>query len=1098
MSVSARSKRLGGRHRHQATRIFAAGGKSAAEPRAVVGRVLSASSLVIVGAVCALLMTFSVCMSAETVLNARGPAPSPDGREIAFSYMGDIWIVSADGGKAERLTVHDAYDDSPVWSPDGSMIAFSSDREGNDDVYVMPSDGGVPQKLTCHSSWDNVQCWTRDGDGILFSSSRDKLEYELYEVSLDGGLPKTLIDDRAFNASLSPDGRWIAFTWGRTPWWRKHYRGSASRDIWIRAYDGGRSYRLVDFEGDDDRPMWGSDGRTLYFMSERDDRVMNVYKIIVDLPAPGSSGAPSVVEGPIKVTNHTEDGVQLARISEDGNLIAYEWNAGVWKLRVPGGQPEEVRITATSDVKWNAQERLSLSSEATEFAFSPDEKQLALVVHGEVFVCPFDDDGTGTAIRITDTPAREKDIAWMPDGETLLYASDHAGNYDIYAVRSAEEDEKRLSKALRWETTRLTGSEEDEFSPIISPDGEKVVYKRSDQYLWMMGPDGSSQRQVLPEPEVLHIQWSPDSQWLAVSRTTMAHKEDIIIIPAAGGDPVNITEHPNDDFQPQWSDDGKRLSFASRTDDGQYTLKYVWLQEEDYWKTDEEREEEEEAEEEPPDEDEDEEDEEDGIVVKIDFEDINERVTTIINMRGGYDFYAATPNGHHYAFRSRTLGSEDLWIVDWEGNRLNQVSEGGARPERLKWNNEGTTCYYISDGRISSVSIDPESGSVSGRGSVGFSVQMTVDIAEERKQMFNEGWRLLWHRFYDADFHGVDWEAVRERYEPLALAAYTEQEFRAVVSEMLGELSASHLGIYKWGGGGINTGRLGFYHDEDYNGPGVRVEEVIPDSPADREGISAGDYILSIAGNTIAEGDNYYCYLEDTPNREILIEVASDSRGKDSREVRIRPVGGWPMGRLVYDAWVKSNRAMVDDLSGGRFGYLHIRGMGLGNLIQFEEDLFAQGRDKEGLIIDIRGNGGGSVHDEILKYLDRRQYGYTTSRTREPSYNPLELYSKPLALVIDESCYSDAEIFPMGWKALGLGPVVGTPTYGAVIGTNDLELIDGTYFRVPGSGWFDMEGRNLENWGIEPDYRIDYTPEELSRGEDRQLEKAVEVLLQGL
>jgi tricorn protease len=1017
---------------------------------------------------------------------------------IAFSYMGDIWTVSSNGGKAERLTVHDAFDDSPVWSPDGSMIAFSSDREGNEDVYCMPSTGGVPRKLTCHSSWDNVQSWTRDGEGVLFTSSRDKLEYELYEVSLDGGLPKTIIDDRAFNAAISPDGRWIAYTWGRTPWWRKHYRGSASRDIWIRAYDGGRSYRLVGFEGDDDRPMWGADGRTIYFMSERDDHVMNIYKITVDLPAPGETGTPSVVGEPMKVTNHTEDGVQFARINYGGEVIVYEWNAGIWMFRVPGGQPEEVKITAASDLKWNAQERLSLSSQATEFAFSPDEKQLALVVHGEVFVCPFKDGETGTAIQITETNAREKDIAWMPDGETLLFASDETGNYDIYAVKSAEDDESRLSKALLRETTRLTGSEEDEFAVHVSPDGEKISFKKSDQYLWMMESDGSNQRQMLPEPEVLHIAWAPDSKWIAVSRTTMAHKEDIIIIPAAGGEPVNITKHPNDDFQPQWSDDGKRLSFASRTDDGQYTLKYVWLQEEDYWKTDEEWEEEEEAEEAPAEEGEDEDEEDGGVEVKIDFDDINERATTVMNMRGGYDFFAATPNGHHFAFRSRALGSHDLWIVDWEGNRLNQVSEGGASAEKLKWNNDGTTCYYISNGRISSVSIDPESGSITGRGGAGFSVQMTVDIAEERKQMFNEAWRLLWNRFYDPDFHGVDWVAVREKYEPLALAAYTEQEFREVVREMIGELSASHLGIYRWGGGGVSTGRLGFYHDETHPGPGILVKEVIPDSPADREGISAGDYIMSIDGHTIEEGDNYYCYLADTDGREILLEVADNLGGRNWRYVEIRPVGRWPMGRLVYEAWVKSRREMVDELSDGRLGYLHINGMGLGNLIQFEEDLFAQGGGKDGLIIDIRGNGGGSVHDEILRYLDRRLYGYSTSRTREPSYSPLELYTNPLALVIDESCYSDAEIFPMGWKALGLGPVIGTPTYGAVIGTQDLELIDGTYFRVPSSGWFDLEGKNLENWGIEPDYRVDYMPEELSRGEDRQLGKAVEVLMKEL
>ena len=315
---------------------------------------------------------------------------------------------------------------------------------------------------------------------------------------------------------------------------------------------------------------------------------------------------------------------------------------------------------------------------------------------------------------------------------------------------------------------------------------------------------------------------------------------------------------------------------------------------------------------------------------------------------------------------------------------------------------------------------------------------------------------------------------------------------------MLGELSASHLGIYKWSGGGVATGRLGIRHDESHDGPGVRVRDVVPDGPAERAGIEAGEFIVSVNGEPIPAGSNYHCLLTDSVGEEVLLTIAASSSGRSSRDVRLRPVGGWQLSRLVYEQLVRAKRERVEDASGGRLGYLHIRGMGLGNLLEFEEDLFAQGLGKDGLVVDIRGNGGGSVHDEILRFLDREVYGYTTSRTRPPSQNPLELFTRPLVLLIDESCYSDAEIFPMGWKALDLGPVVGTPTYGAVIGTNDVNLIDGTGFRVPGSGWYDMEGRNLENWGIEPDVRIDSVPEEGARGDDSQLRMAVEVLLERL
>ena len=1038
-----------------------------------------------------LLAAPSSCPALAGILNARGPAPSPDGREIAFSYMGDVWKVPAVGGRATRLTVHEAYDETPVWSPDGRSIAFASDRAGNNDIYVIPSGGGAPERVTWHSAWDNLQCWSRDGDSLFFTSYRDTLETNLYRVSADGGMPRRVLFDRGFNVSVSPDGRWLAYVRGRTPWWRQHYRGSAARDIWVRAVEGGPSYRIVHSQFDDDRPMWGADGRTLYFVSERADSVANIWKVTVDLPAPGADGGPRAVDGPFEVTHHDHDGVQFARISDDGTLIVYEWDAGVWKVEVPDGQPVEVVIEAPSDDKWNEDLVLDLTSGATQFAFSPDESQLAVVVRGELFVCPFEDGEAGEARRVTRTAAREKDPAWMPDGETLLFASDRTGDYDLYSVRSAEDGEPELAEALKFETTRLTDSPDDEFSPAVSPDGGRIAYMRGDRNLWTMDGDGSDQRQLVPEPGVLHTAWSPDGRWLAYSRTTMGHKEDVFIVPAEGGEPRNVTGHPNDDFEPRWSDDGRRLSFASRTDDGQYALKFIWLRRDDYWKTDEEREKDErearrveegEEETEPP-----------AVTVEIDFERINERAETVMNMRGGYDFYAQTPDGHYYAFRDRSLGNDNLWIVDWKGNRLSQVSEGGSDPTELHWSSDGTTCYYIDNRRIASVSIDPESGEITGKGGVGLSVHMTVNTPAERAVMFAEAWRLLWNGFYDPDFHGVDWPSVRAKYEPLAMAAYTDEEFRSVVREMLGELSASHLGIYKHGGGGTSTGRLGIYHYEDYEGPGIRVRRVIPDSPADRAGVEPGDYIVSIAGSVVGAGENWHRLLEDTAGREILIGVASSPSGRNVRELRVRPAGS--LYRLVYEDRVRQRREMVERLSGGRLGYLHIAGMGLDNLLKFEEDLFAQGADKDGLIVDIRGNGGGSVHDEILRYLDRRVYGYSVSRGRPPSYNPLELYTKPLALVIDESCYSDAEIFPMGWKSLKLGPVVGMTTYGAVIGTNDVPLIDGTMFRVPGSGWYDVTGRNLENWGIEPDVFVDAVPEESRRGEDAQLERAVEVLM---
>lgn len=1045
----------------------------------------------------ALLVLCAACAAADEAppVIVREPAPSPDGSAIAFSYMGDIWRVPAEGGRATRLTVHEAYDDLPSWAPDGKTIAFSSDRTGNDDVYLMDEWGGPVTQLTCHDAWDAVQCWHPEGDRVLFVSRRDTTENEPYEIPVAGGMPRRLIADDAYNVTVTPDGQWITFVTGSSSWWRKHYRGSASRNIWVRRYDGGPSYRLIDWPMDDDRPMWAADGRTLYFMSERDDGVPNIWKADVEFP---EGGEPRVTAGPTQVTFHSEDGVQKARISQDGSLIAYEWNGGIWAFLTDGGDPYEVVVDAPSDDKWNVDLRYTLSNGVSQYALSPDEDQLAYVARGELFVCPVEDGDAGEPMRITTTAAREKDPAWLPDGETLVFSSDRNGNYDLFSVVSAEEGEPLLGKALKRTVTQLTFSEEDDDSPYVAPDGETIAFLRGPDVLWLMDADGGNQRRRLPDADILHLDWSPDSRWIALSRTNLGHKEDIYVLDAEGGEPINVTLHPNDDFQPRWTDDGKRLTFASRTDDGQYMLKYIWLTREDYWMSDDEREEAAKELEKARGDEDGEDGAEPTVTVVIDFDEIHERTERVMNVRGGYDFYGQTPDGHYFAFPSGTLGGSDLWIVDWKGTRLHQVTEGGSNPEEITWSSDGKTCYYLSNGRISSVSISPDSGDITGRGGMSVSAPMTVDVSEERRQMFHEAWRMLLDGFYDEGFHGVDWEAMRDKYEPWALAAYTEEEFRTVVREMIGELNASHLGIYKWGGGGINTGRLGIRHFEGYDGPGVRVRSVIPNGPADRAGIEPGEYIVAIDGEPVRRGDNFFCRLTDTSGDKILVEVAADASGRNAREVEIRPVGGGTINNLVYEDRIRTNRRKVAEMTDGRVGYLHIRGMGVGNLFQFQEDLFAQGTGKDGLIVDIRGNGGGSVHDEILRFLDRRAYGYTTGRTRPPTTNPLELWSKPLVLLIDETCYSDAEIFPMGWKALGLGPVVGVPTYGAVIGTNDLPLIDGTMFRVPGSGWYDLTDRNLENWGIEPDIYVESPPEEASLGHDAQLEAAVETILEAV
>jgi len=1030
---------------------------------------------------------------ASSDLLVGGRTPATDGSTIAFSYMGDIWLVPVNGGVAHRLTVHESYDAYPRFSPDGRWVAFTGYRTGNGDVYIVPVGGGEPTRLTLHSAEDHVVGWTPDSKEVLFTSSRDTRFDVLYRVGIDGTLPRKITYDATENASISPDGRFLAWERGYNEWWRKHYRGSASLDIWIRPITGGESRKLTDFLGNDMTAMWSPDSRTIYFISERKDSTANLWSVPVD----GSSE-------PTELTNFKGDWARFPSIAFNGSKIVFEREGRIWSYDIASKVAAPVDIYAPSDDKWNNLRRRTMSNRATEYAFSPDEKQLAFVVRGEIYCAPVKDDELEETVRLTETAGREKDLCWNQDGKILYFVSDRNGNDDIFSVTSTDTSEDKLSKSRKRSTTQLTNSFDTESSPKLSPDGKKILYFRGSKVLYTMEVDGSKQKAVMETQQILHADWSPDSKWIAFSRCTLGHREDIYIVPAEGGEPINVTKHPNDDWHPLWTKDGKRLSFASRTDEGDYLIKYLWLTKEDWDKYqsggfDKDEEDIEKPENTKKDDGKEDEKKEETVTVKIDWLDIHKRVVTVTQVRGYYWNYDQSVDGKYYAFPSSNYGGMDLWTVSWKGEELRRLTKGEQEPEEIQWRNDNETVMYLGPrGTINSVT-NQDGASAS---QMKFEAKLTIDWAAEQVQKFTEAWRLLYDGFYDDKFHGTNWKAMYDKYLPLAKVCRTTADLNDVIREMIGELSASHLGVYGPDNdeGDVLTGYIGILYDENYHGAGIKVTRVISETPADRteSKINAGDYILSIDGTDITPDMNFYSLLNDKVDKKIDITVAENSNGKRSRNIVLEPMNYWKFRERLYETWVEDNRHLVDSLSSGRVGYLHIAAMGGRDYTRFIQDLFGKCNDKEALVMDIRFNNGGSIHDQILTFLMRRAYGYTKVRGQETTYNSLDRWDKPIVLVINERCYSDGEIFPMGFKALHLGPVVGVPTFGAVIGTNDVELIDGTGFRVPGSGWWDMRGKDLENWGIEPDIYQDRPPEELLQGKDSQLQRAVEEVMKKL
>jgi len=1020
--------------------------------------------------------------SAEPIKFARTPAPSPDGREIAFSYQGDLWKVSIEGGRAQRLTVHEAYDWKPVWSPDGSEIAFSSARWGNDDVFVVPAEGGEPERLTFFSSNDEVTDWTPDGKGIVFSSRRNFYYHRMpitYVVPRRGGTPKSLLREYGKDAKVSPNGRWIVFSRGPAWWYRKHYRGSSNPDIWLYDRKQHTFRRLTDHPGYDFYPMWSPDSKWIYWVTDVDG-TFNIWRM--DLEGKRRT----------QLTFHKEDGVRAPSISRDGSVIAYERGADLYVVRTAGGKPRRLQVFAPTDPKVNLVETKTFTSKATEMAVSPDGQEIAFVVRGEIFVMP---EKGGKARRVTNSPARDFQISWSPTGDTLVFVSDRNGNQDVFLAFSADTSQKSLSRTLRVRVVQLTDSPLNDFSPKFSPDGRRIAYIHYLGDLIVMDVDGGHKRKIVEGWDAPEFAWSPDGRWIAFSRNDNDFNQDVWIVPSNGGEAVNVSMHPDNDWAPVWSEDGRKLGFLSRRAGNNVDVWFVFLRKEDFEKTKEDWQEEEAAAETKKNRKK----EKKSVEVRIDFQDIEKRVRRVTSLPGEETGLAISPDGKTFAFAANTDGKRDLFTIKWDGTELKRLTKNGSAPLFVHWTRDGKRLYYLSKGAIRSV------GTKDGKTkSHNFKARMVIDHKAERLQKFDEAWQTLNHHFYDPHFHGCDWKAMWRKYRPLAAQAATIHDFNDVVSLMLGELNASHLGISGPARGPkVSTGMLGLWFDESYTGKGLKVAAVLPKGPCDHERsrLKPGDILTAIDGTPVSWDVNIHKLLNDKVGEKVILSVRN--RDGKQREVVVRPISQRRFTDLEYDRWVREKRALVDRLSRGRIGYVHIRGMSMPSVEQFEQELYSVAHDKEALIIDVRNNGGGWTTDYMLAILAPRAHAYTIPRGGGKGYPqtrlPMYWWSKPVVTMCNEYSFSNAEIFSHAIKTLKRGKVVGAPTGGLVISTGAISLIDGATFRVPFRGWYVAgTGVNMENHGCVPDVVVWDQPGDADQHRDRQLEKAVEVMLSEL
>lgn len=1051
----------------------------------------------------------------RTIRLPRNPKLSPNGDQVAFAWRGDIWVASSEGGGARRLTTHPGDDGSPWFTPDQQAIVFTSSRDGSSQLYRVPIAGGAPTQLTHDSNRKTVHGFTNDGSELLVTMRTDRgFHYSessrLFAIDLRGKTPKRMVIDVAMaQAALSPDGNHLLFVRGRPMWSRKGHRGTQSAQLW---YADLRKSPVTIERLDDDQeqfqniacqnPVWAPDSQTYYYVSDPDG-TFDVYQRRI-----GSADVRRVTR--VGAADRSDDGVAFPSISKDGSTMLVRRRFDLVKVDTKSGKLQPLALHATGDDHAVAIERRTETS-ARNIAFTADGKQMAFVSGEDVWVM---DRILKEPRRVTNTPHNETSLAFSGDGKRLFFVSDVSGEFDIWEATIDRED------GIWWLADEFTLRQVTEDRGVEgnltpSPRGDHIAYtKQSD--IFVMDQDGSDHRRVVEAWSMPQFDWSPDGRWLAYATQDSDYNSDVWVVSLDGTrKPFNLSRHPDYDGGPAWSGDGKRIAFTSRRDGTESDVYYINLTAETEEKTSRDR------------------TLEKALAamksgkskakskdaskaggkaadasakkaankskddkVAIDFDGIHDRLhrISIRNSREGGLIWS--PDGKTLAFSAQVSAQSGFYGVTFPNpgapKRLAARGLSNAR-----WLKQGNEIVGLSGGTPAAMKNGTSMSTFA------FSVRRTRDWSAVRQISFDQGWRAMRDRFYDPDMNNRDWDAIRRKYRPVAAQCLGQREFTDLMNMMLGELNASHMG-HRGGSDALpnassrsnwapTTHHLGLRFSLERPAKGLVVTSVIPGSPCDlaRSSVAVGETLLAVDGTAITPATDLDDLLTMDETRDVELTVAGADGGE--RKVTVRPARS--VAGLLYDEFVESNRKKVDELSGGKLGYLHIRGMNMSSFRQMEEDLYHAGAGKDGLIIDVRFNGGGSTTDHVMTALTQPVHAITKSRGSGEGYpQDRKIYAswtKPIVLMCNEHSFSNAEILSHAVKQVGRGRLVGMRTAGGVISTGSVGLLDGSSVRMPMRGWYLVStGEDMELNGCAPDIALWNHP----MGPDTQLETAVQTL----
>ncbi|MCG0151632.1 S41 family peptidase [Phocaeicola vulgatus] len=1060
---------------------------------------------------------------AATPLWLRDVQISPDGTEIAFCYKGDIYKVPANGGTATQLTTQASYECSPIWSPDSKQIAFASDRNGNFDLFVMSADGGAARRLTTHSASEIPSTFTTDGNYILFSASiQDPANSalfptsamtELYKVPVTGGRTEQVLGTPAEMVCFDKSGKTFLYQdrKGFEDEWRKHHTSSITRDVWLYDSENGKHTNLTAHAGEDRNPVFAPDGQTVYFLSERDGSTFNVYSFPISSPQSLKT-----------VTHFKTHPVRFLSMGSNGTLC-YTYDGEIYTQK-QGDKPQKVKIDIIRDDQ-NTIADLNFSNGATSATVSPDGKQVAFIVRGEVFVTSAD---YNTTKQITHTPAREAGLTFSPDNRTLAYASERNGNWELYMAKIARKEEANFPNATAIEEEVLLPSDKTERTyPQFSPDGKELAFIEDRNRLMVLNLETKKVRQVTDGSTWFSTgggfdySWSPDGKWFTLEFIGNRHDpySDIGMVSAQGGKIINLTNSGYTSGSPRWVLDGNAILFITE----RYGMRahaswgslndvmLVFMNQDAYDKfrlSKEDYELQKELEKEQKDttetkkndkkkgdnkEKSEEKKEEKVKDIVVELNNIEDRIVRLTPNSSDLGSAIITKDGETLYYLSAFEGGYDLWKMNLRKKDTKLLHKMDAGWANMEMDKDGKNLFLLGSNTMQKMGTDSESLKP-----ISYQAHVKMALAAERDYMFNHVYKQEQKRFYNLNMHGIDWDAMTKAYRKFLPHIDNNYDFAELLSEYLGELNVSHTGgRFRPQLKGDATATLGLLYDWNHNGKGLLISEVVEKGPFDhaRSKVKAGNIIEKIDGQEITPESDYSVLLNGKARKKTLVTLYNPQTKERWEEVVV-PVSNGVMSDLLYARWVKQRAADVDKWSNGRLGYVHIESMGDDSFRSVYSDILGKYNNREGIVIDTRFNGGGRLHEDIEILFSGKKYFTQVVRGREACDMPSRRWNKPSIMVQCEANYSNAHGTPWVYSHQKIGKLVGMPVPGTMTSVSWETLQDPTLvFGIPVIGYRLPDGSYLENSQLEPDIKVANSPETVVKGEDTQLKAAVDELL---